>query len=95
VSVEDNGAVIDIEGSGTGPIDAYVDAIKAKTGLEFRFADFNEHAIGSGAHTEAIAFVEIRDADDQPVFGAGKHADIVRASLHAVTAAVNRLLARN
>ena len=93
-TVEDNGEVVEILGKGTGPIDAYVDAIKAKTGLSFRFADFHEHAIGSGAHTEAIAFVQIRDENDEPVFGAGKHADIVRASLHAVTAAVNRLMAR-
>ena len=93
-TVEEDGATVEIEGRGTGPIDSYVSAIKAHTGLDFRFADFHEHAIGAGADTEAIAFVELRDANDEPVFGAGKHADIVRASLRAVTAAVNRLIAR-
>ena len=93
-TIEDNGDQTEIVGHGNGPIDAYVDAIKRRAGVEFRFADFNEHAIGSGADTEAIAFVELRDQADEAVIGAGKHADIVQASLRAVTAAVNRLILR-
>ncbi|MEH6403373.1 MAG: 2-isopropylmalate synthase [Sneathiella sp.] len=79
-----------IEGSGTGPIDAYVGALKANFDIELTVNDYREHTTGQGADAVAVAYVEMRDNDGKPVFGVGQHANIVTASLKAITSAVNR-----
>jgi 2-isopropylmalate synthase len=85
------GAARRIEGHGTGPIDAYVDALARSLGLKFEVADYHEHAIGAGADAAAVAYVEIRAADGCTLFGVGMDKNIVTASLKAVTSAANRL----
>lgn len=91
--VRKNGEEIRIDGKGNGPIDAYVDALKAETGIQIAVMDYSEHAIGQGADAAAIAYVEARMADGRRLHGVGKHPNIVTASLRAVTSAVNRAIA--
>ena len=54
---------------------------------------YSEHSVGSGADATAIAFVEA-EVDGQKLFGVGRSANFVSASLIAVTCAVNRVLGR-
>jgi 2-isopropylmalate synthase len=82
-----------IEGSGSGPIDAFVDALREHCGVSVRVSDFREHAVGAGADARAAAYVEIID-DRGSLFGVGMHENIVEASLEAVVSAVNRSLRR-
>jgi len=89
-TVKANGAEKIIEGSGTGPIDAYVSALKSNFDIELSVNDYREHTTGHGADAVAVAYVEMRDDDDNAVFGVGRHANIVTASLKAITSAVNR-----
>lgn len=88
--VKKNGEEISLHGKGNGPIDAYVNALKEDTGIEISVMDYSEHAIGEGANANAIAYVEARTADGKRIHGVGRHANIVTASLKAVTCAVNR-----
>ena len=83
-----------VTGQGNGPIDAFVDALRKQFGVELDLNDYREHASGSGASAMAAAYVEISGADGAPVFGIGRHANIVTASLRAVLSAVNRAEAR-
>ncbi len=80
-----------IEGHGTGPIDAYVDALSTATGIIFTVADYREHAVGSGADAVACAYVEAHTKDGRSVFGVGMDKDSATAALRAVTSAVNRI----
>lgn len=92
-TVEAGGRRIGLEGAGTGPIDAYIDALSRHAGVTLNLVDYREHAIGKGSSTEAAAFVELKRPDGSTLFGVGKDRNIVAASLKAVTSAVNRLLA--
>jgi 2-isopropylmalate synthase len=84
----------DFEGFGNGPIAAYVDALKRNCGVDFNVLDYHQHAIGHGAEAKSVTYIEAQQADGGIVWGVGISADIVDASLLAVTSAVNRMLAK-
>lgn len=73
---------------GNGPIDAYVNALQA-LGVHVRVLDYHEHAMSSGGDAQAAAYVEC-EVDGRAVWGVGLDANIVTASVKAVTSAVNR-----
>ena len=79
-------------GEGNGPVSAYVDAISA-LGHQVRVLDYTEHALSAGGDALAAAYVECEvgeGEDSVVVWGVGMDANIVAASLKAVTSAVNR-----
>jgi 2-isopropylmalate synthase len=75
-------------GVGNGPIDAFVQAI-APLGITARVLDYNEHALTSGGDAQAAAYVEV-EVGEFTVWGVGIDANIVSASIKAVTSAINR-----
>ena len=83
------GRAVRIHGSGTGPIDAFVDGLGKATGETVRVLDYHEHAIGSGAHVQAVAYLELR-VGQHTVFGVGRDANIVSASLKAIISGLQR-----
>ena len=83
---------IAIEGSGNGPIDAFFDALKKQGIPNFKFINYYEHAIGTGADAKACAYVELLTPEGANVFGVGVHSNINIASIKAVVCAVNRAL---
>ena len=78
-----------IQGSGTGPIDAFVAGLMAATGQVVRVLDYREHAIGSGASAQAVAYLELR-INDETLFGVGMDGNIVSASLKAILSGLQR-----
>ena len=92
-SVSVDGAIRDIHGTGTGPIDAFVHAFAEEAGLAMKVIDYHEHAISQGSDALAAAYVEAGNGNGSVEFGVGLHPNIVQASLLAVTAAANRLTA--
>jgi len=78
-----------IEGVGNGPIDAFVVGLSAATGQNVRVLDYHEHAIGSGADAQAVAYLELR-VGQQTLFGVGMDANIVSASLKAIVSGLQR-----
>ena len=83
-----NGAERWLKGHGNGPIDAFVDALRAG-GIVLELTDYSEHALSEGADAKAAAYVEARVAG-RTRWGVGLDANIVTASLRAVVSAVNR-----
>jgi hypothetical protein len=81
--VEIAGRMLSIRGAGTGPIDAFVEGIAQATGESVRVLDYHEHAIGSGADAQAVAYLELR-VGQRTLFGVGMDANIVSASLKAI-----------
>jgi len=88
-SVSEGGGVRTLWGTGTGPIDAFVDALRRDLVVEVSVRDYSEHAVGSGADAAAVAYVEVLTAG-RAHFGAGRDRSIVTASLRAVLSSVNR-----
>ncbi|RYF77033.1 MAG: 2-isopropylmalate synthase [Comamonadaceae bacterium] len=84
------GSVRKIEGSGNGPIDAFVHAMSELTGETIRVLDYHQHAIGEGADARAVAYLELRMGDSRTLFGVGVDANIVSASLKAIVSGVER-----
>ncbi|HEY3010062.1 MAG TPA: 2-isopropylmalate synthase [Micromonosporaceae bacterium] len=74
---------------GNGPIDAYVQAL-GTLGVRVRVLDYHEHAMSAGGDAQAAAYVEC-EVDGVTLWGVGLDANIVTASLQAVTSAVNRV----
>ncbi|CAA9384489.1 MAG: 2-isopropylmalate synthase, partial [uncultured Ramlibacter sp.] len=83
------GRSLRIEGMGNGPIDAFVVGLSAATGDAVRVLDYHEHAIGSGADAQAVAYLELR-VGAQTLFGVGMDANIVSASLKAIVSGLQR-----
>jgi 2-isopropylmalate synthase len=95
VNVYVDGELRTLEGTGNGPIAAFVDAINGlPQDYDVRVLDYAEHALSSGGDAVAAAYVEcsLTDADGDSVvmWGVGIDANIVTASLKAVISAVNR-----
>jgi 2-isopropylmalate synthase len=82
-----------IEGAGTGPIDAFVAGLAAATGESLRVLDYHEHAIGSGASAQAVAYLELR-IGQQTLFGVGIDSNIVSASFKAIVSGLQRAQAK-
>ena len=79
-----------LRGSGTGPIDAFMVAVRSVQG-ELHVADYAEHALSAGEDALAVAYVEVRRPDGACRWGVGRHRSIVAASFEAVVGALNRL----
>ena len=90
--VVSNGTAQRVSGEGNGPVSAYVDAVFS-LGHKVRVLDYTEHALSAGGDALAAAYVECEvgeGEDSVVVWGVGMDANIVAASLKAVTSAVNR-----
>ena len=88
-----HGKVMPAGGEGTGPIDAFFNALHelpegAISG--YQFVDYKEHAMSSGSDTQAVCYIHLKDPAGRDVFGVGKSHNINRASLRAILCAINR-----
>ena len=84
------GEEVQIEGTGNGPISAFVDGMQKAFDFDLDVIDYREHAVGAGKDTNAFAYVEMRSPNEDTLFGIGRHENIVEASLRAVISAANR-----
>ncbi len=92
--VDVKGEPTSIRGEGDGPVEAFVAALLTafghRVGNEFDVLDYAEHAIGQGADTMAVAYVETVRANGDIRWGVGQSPNITTASLRAVLAAFER-----
>ncbi len=79
-----------LRGAGNGPVDAFVAAIRKGLDLPIHVLNYHEHAIGAGEDATAVAYVQLRVGADRTVYGVGRDANIVTATLRALTSAINR-----
>jgi 2-isopropylmalate synthase len=86
-----DGSEITFECSGNGPIDAFVKGFRQEAGIDIFLDSYDEHAIGMGSDSRAVAYVSIEQPLGKCCFGAGVDANISIASIKAVLSALNRL----
>ena len=89
--IKDNGREVMISGTGTGPIDGFVDALSRHIGIPLSVLDYSEHSLQRGSDAAAICYMEVEHPNGR-LFGAGINTNIVAASLEAVVSAANRIL---
>ncbi len=82
------GASHSITGRGNGPLDAWTNALET-IGIDVEIQHYEQHARSAGDDAEAAAFI-YAEVNGQHVWGCGINTSISRASLAAVTSAVNR-----
>ena len=87
--VQLGGRPVTIEGEGTGPVDAFVAGLNATGLAQVKVMDYREHAIGSGANAQAVAYLELR-VGDRTLYGVGMDADILTASLKGILSGLAR-----
>jgi len=87
-----------LQGRGNGPIDAFVAGLAQLTGEPIAIVDYAEHAIGAGADAAAVTYIELKIGEplsgQKTVFGVGRDANIVTASLKAILSGINRVLSQ-
>ena len=92
--VRTDGLRMQLHGEGSGPIDAVAAAIGQHLGVALRIDHYEERSLGQGAGATALAIVEAALPGVAGTrFGAGRHANIVTASILAVLHAAGRLVA--
>lgn len=90
LTIEKGSELEQLQGQGSGPIDAAVQALQGLIGEEVVVVDYHEHAIAAGATSEAICYIEMRVGERSPIFGVGRDRNIVAAAIKALVNGVNR-----
>lgn len=88
----DHGVEKQFEAVGNGPIDAVQRGLREVLGVNIKVLDYEEHALQSGANSQAAAYIHLLDVDNGNVtYGVGVSSNITRASVRAIFSAINRL----
>jgi 2-isopropylmalate synthase len=90
IRMRDNDDVVDKDGLGNGPVDAFL-KILAGEGIAVQLFDYVEHTMAQGGDAHAAAYVEL-EVNGRNLWGVGIDPDISTASLKAIVSAVNRAL---
>ncbi|WAC72805.1 2-isopropylmalate synthase [Roseateles sp. SL47] len=85
--------MVKVEGQGKGPIDAFVEGLNRVLQTQVRVLDYHEHALGSGADAQAVAYLELR-VGEATLFGVGMDSNIASASLKAIVSGLRRAAQR-
>lgn len=92
VTVDYNGKQHIAVASGNGRLDAVSNAVKQYFNIEYKLQVYEEHALSQGSSSQAASYIGIQDSDGNMYWGVGFDGDIVKASIHALSVAVNHLL---
>ena len=84
-----DGKKLVITGTGNGRLDAVSNAIKQYFGISYELSFYEEHSLTRGSSSKAAAYVGIK-CNGKSCWGVGIDADIIKASIEALTVAVNK-----
>ena len=89
IKVKD-GSLVKIDGAGSGPIEAFFNALDQIGIKGYQFVDYSEHAISVGEDSKAISYIHLKNPQGKDVFGIGVSHNIGYASLKGIICAINR-----
>lgn len=84
-----NGKKQTLTGEGNGPIDACKKALEPAFDKTFSIVSFSEHSMGKTSQAEAVAYIQIEDAQGNLTFGVGRDVNTTIASINALVCALN------
>lgn len=85
-----DGGQLALTGTGNGPIDAFVKALRTTSLPPFEVLNYSEHSLGAGAGARAVSYIQIRMPGSGDFYGVGSDTNIELASIKAVVSALNR-----
>ncbi len=85
------GVAQNIEGTGNGPINAFVKALENAGLKNFHLTDYRSHAVRGGSDANAAAYVQLSHDDGCTLWGCGIDPSIEMAGLKALVCAANLL----
>ena len=88
--IEVSEQTVEIDAEGSGPIEAFVNALVAALNEPLNIIDYHEHALSRGKDAQAICLLAIDDGASGRIYGAGVSANTITASLLAIVSAMNR-----
>jgi len=88
VKVADN--IVDVEGKGSGPIDAFVDGLGLALNEPLNVVDYQEYALGEGKDAQAICILAINDDKGDVYYGVGISQNTTTAAFKSIISAINR-----
>ncbi|MBO5166162.1 MAG: 2-isopropylmalate synthase [Lachnospiraceae bacterium] len=92
VEYTNRGVAKSFVGVGNGPIDAVQRGLCEELDIRIKVLDYEEHALQSGANSQAAAYIHLLDSQTGHVtYGVGVSSNITRASVRAIFSAINRL----
>ena len=80
-----------ISGLGNGPIDAFINGLCEKLGVQIKVSDYHQSAISSGSDAQAAAYIEL-EKDGKTSWGVGINQNTTRASFEAIIVGLSKLL---
>jgi len=86
------GSELHITGTGNGPIDAFVQALRDAGFPGFDVLSYSEHSLGAGAGARAVSYMQIKTPSGRTFFGVGSDTNIELASIKALVSALNRAM---
>ena len=89
--IQYKGKIDNFTSEGNGPISAFVNGIRENYNLEFTLKDFGQNTRSATSKAESAAYVELKDKNDQSIFGCGIHTSITLAPILAVISAINKI----
>lgn len=91
ITAEFRGRPCQVTAEGNGRLDAVSNALHQIVG-NYVLDTYTEHALQTGATSQAASYVGIAAPDGHLVWGAGIDSDIIVSSIYALVSAINRML---
>jgi len=88
VRVGDND--VEITGTGSGPIDAFVAAMVETLNEPLNVMDYQEYSLNEGSQAQAICILSISDESQNKFYGVGISQNTTTAAFKSIIAAINR-----
>lgn len=79
-----------VDANGNGRLDAVSNTLKQFFNISYELSVYEEHALSKGSSSKAMAYVGIK-CNNIIYWGVGMDEDIIKASIHALVVAVNKL----
>ncbi len=86
-----DGEEIELNGSGNGPINAFVHALDNNGLKKFKLTDYRQHSIGEGSATRSATYIQLKNESGILRYGCGIDSSIEKSGLLALVSAINRL----
>jgi len=83
------GRDVQLSARGNGPIDAFFNALRTVGITEYKFVSYSEHAVSTGADSQAVSYIELSRGEDV-IFGVGLDHNISLSSIKGIICAINR-----
>ena len=80
-----------INGSGNGPIDAFINGLKTNLNLDLKVSDYNQSAISSGSDAKAGSYIEL-EMNGKTSWGVGINSSTTKASFEAIVVGISKLV---